>query len=119
MLADFYGRSFLEFFRDEPPPLVESDLVPDYRLHRGAPEPVESRDLLDIQAWAEEVRLNAIDLYDILGDRPPSVPDRVRSSLAESPEVAAVGRERQLAFGIRIRLPLIESVETKSPKRFG
>ena len=106
ILAETYGRSFLELFRPEPPPLQESDLVPDFRLHRGVPEPRESRDLLDIQAWAEEIRLNAIDLYDVLGDPVPFPPAALRASLAESPEVAAVRARGAVDFPVEAQIGL-------------
>jgi transcriptional regulator with XRE-family HTH domain len=36
LLADLYKRSFLEFFRSEPPSLPEPELIPDFRLFRAA-----------------------------------------------------------------------------------
>jgi len=88
-LAAFYERPVLEFLLDEPPPLKEPTLVPDLRMHRGAPDPRERRELLDIQAWAEEQRLNALDLYETLGDAPPSVPSELTASQRDDEEAAA------------------------------
>ena len=36
ILAVFYGRSFLELFRQELPDLPDPELVPDFRLYRLA-----------------------------------------------------------------------------------
>ena len=65
ILAHEYDRPFLEFFSSKIPDIGVSKLVPDFRLHRDAPAPEESRSLLEIQSWAETQRLNLIDLFDI------------------------------------------------------
>ena len=60
-LADLYERSFLEFFRAEPPPLAEPELVPDYRMQKGIEtDASDVRELKMIQGWAEEKRTNAL-----------------------------------------------------------
>src|SRR5215211_7313100 len=74
LLAGAYGRPFLEFFLDEPPQIPEPELVPDLRMHRDAASS-ERGELLSIQTWAEEQRLNALDLYDTLGESPPDIPE--------------------------------------------
>lgn len=99
MLAALYERSFIEFFLDDIPRLTESKLVPDYRLHRGAPEPgSDDRDLLDIQEWAEEVRLNAIDLFAVMGEPPPRLSVELTASLEENVETAAARVRAALGF---------------------
>src|SRR4051794_9777499 len=57
ILADFYGRPFVEFFWDQPPHLRELSEMPDFRLYRDAANPKESRELAEVQHWAEEQRL--------------------------------------------------------------
>lgn len=118
MLADVYGRSFLEFFLAEPPPLATSDLVPDFRLHRGAPEPHEDRDLLDIQSWAEETRLNALDLYEVLGEAAPVVPAHLKARLQESPEVAAIRAREAIGYKDDQQIGLMSKARTSAPATF-
>src|SRR3954471_15430346 len=74
-LADYYERPFLEFFRNSPPPVKEPDLVPDLRRPRDAKRlnAEQARDLKSIQSWAEAQRENAIDLYNEIGEDPPSL----------------------------------------------
>ena len=117
-LAEFYDRSFLEFFREEPPEITESDLLPDYRLHRGVPEPTESRDLLDIQSWAETARLNLIDLFDILGEQIPKVPVDLRAKLSENPEVAAARTREAIGFRHQEQIGLKKPLRDLLPKVF-
>jgi Zn-dependent peptidase ImmA (M78 family)/DNA-binding XRE family transcriptional regulator len=117
-LANFYARSFLEFFRDEPPELTGSSLVPDYRLHRGAPEPAESRDLLDIQSWAETARLNLIDLHEIMGEQVPTLPSGVRAKLSENPEAAAARAREAVGFRHQEQIGLAKSARDLLPKIF-
>jgi Zn-dependent peptidase ImmA (M78 family)/transcriptional regulator with XRE-family HTH domain len=117
-LAAFYERPFLEFLLDEPPALKESTLVPDLRMHRGASDPRETRELLDIQAWAEEQRLNALDLYETLGDAPPSVPAELRASPREDAEAAAIRVRAALDFPVGIQLGLRAAERDTFPKLF-
>jgi len=117
-LAAFYERPFLEFLLDEPPPLKEPTLVPDLRMHRGAPDPRERRELLDIQAWAEEQRLNALDLYETLGDAPPSVPSELTASQRDDEEAAATRVRAALDFSVSIQLGLKGSERDGFPKLF-
>lgn len=118
ILADVYGRSFLELFRPEPPPLQESDLVPDFRLHRGAPEPREGRDLLDIQAWAEEIRFNALDLYDAIAEPPPLLPAAMRAKLADSPEVASLRAREAIEYDFAAQIGLNSRDRPNAPAAF-
>lgn len=100
-LADLYERSFLEFFRDAPPDLVESELVPDYRIQRGVKsDPTEIRELKAIQDWAEEKRTNAIDLFEELGEEPPAIPDELFAQVDRGVELAAENARRVLGFDI-------------------
>src|ERR1035437_2804196 len=88
-LADLYDRSFLEFFRSEPPPIKEPDLVPAFRMHRGADKPNETHELKIIQGWAEAQRQNALDLYAELGDQPPIVPSELFVDAETAVDIAA------------------------------
>lgn len=110
-LADFYDRQFLEFFRKSPPPVKEPELVTDFRMHRDAPNPKETRELKIIQAWAEAQRANALDLFVEIGETPPSIPEEFFSSTSEDPEEAAEHARRALRF------PMSEQTGLPSSKR--
>ena len=100
-LAELYDRSFLEFFRASPPTLAEPELVPDYRMQKGVEtDASDIRELKAIQAWAEEKRTNALDLFEDLGELPPNVPDEFFVSLPSSHERAAENARRFLKFEI-------------------
>lgn len=99
MLADLYERNFLEFFLPAPPRLRESDLVPDFRLHRDAKKANE-RELWHIQRWAEAKRLNALDLYEMLGDEPPAFPQSLSAKLQSNPELFAEEARKAADFSI-------------------
>ncbi|KAF0226391.1 MAG: hypothetical protein FD175_3047 [Beijerinckiaceae bacterium] len=88
-LADHYERPFLEFFAPIAPDVKTSEAVPDFRLARPIDIGADDRGLSSIQAWAEMQRLNAIDLYDMLGDAVSSTPRTLATTETESPEVAA------------------------------
>jgi Zn-dependent peptidase ImmA (M78 family) len=85
-------------------------------LHRDAPpRPEENRELLHLQAWAEEQRLNALDLYELLGEQPPTFPADLQASLSDdSAEVAAAVRQR-LAFPIEEQINLQAKEKRKLP----
>jgi Zn-dependent peptidase ImmA (M78 family)/transcriptional regulator with XRE-family HTH domain len=117
-LAAFYERPFLEFLRDEPPALAEPSLVPDLRMHRGAPDPRETRDLIDIQTWAEEQRLNALDLYETLGESPPTFPPELTASRADDEAATAARIRATLDLPVEIQLGLKASERDSFPKLF-
>lgn len=116
MLAELYERNFLEFFLDEPPDLHEHELVPDYRLHRDARDPREEKEIWQIPRWAETQRLNAIDLFDMLGDDPPAIPDSLQATLESNPERVAGAVRKEAHFGIRQQLELTWSDRRLLPK---
>lgn len=105
MLADLYDRSFLEFFLSAPPELRESDLVPDYRLHRDVEQP-DDRELWHIQRWAEAKRLNALDLYEMIGETPPAFPDKLAATVESNPERLAEEVRKEARFTVRQQLDL-------------
>lgn len=116
MLADFYERGFLEFFLDEPPDLHDPVLVPDYRMHRDVGKPGDDKEVWHIQRWAETQRLNAIDLFDLLGEEPPSMPESLQATLETNPERAAIDVRREGGFNIRKQLDLTWSDKRLLPK---
>jgi Zn-dependent peptidase ImmA (M78 family)/DNA-binding XRE family transcriptional regulator len=115
LLAEFYGRHFNEFFYDEPPAIKASALVPDFRMHRGVPEPREHREILEIQHWAEAQRLNAIGLYEDLDEPIPQFPSDLQARLGDDVEVAAAGARKVLGFSIEQQKRLKAAEQTKLP----
>lgn len=105
-MADIYGRPFLEFFAKEIPDVPQTNLVPDFRMHRDNPIDHENRILREVQAWGESQRLNALDLFDINGDTPPRVPDELKASINDSPESIAESSRRILQFSIQEQINL-------------
>lgn len=99
-LAAFYDRAFLEFFYDEPPTIVESGLVPDFRVAHDAPDPHENREILAVQHWAEAQRLNALDLYESLGDAVPSFPIGLHGTIDDDVERVAIATREAFGFSI-------------------
>lgn len=97
-LANFYGRAFMEFFYDEAPEIVEPTLIPDYRLHRGAVDPSQNREILEIQRWAEMQRINALELYADVGETPFRFPDDLVATLNDDVEAVAVSARVALDF---------------------
>lgn len=105
-LANFYDRPFLDFFLSRRPNVAESDLVPDFRLHRDHADPRGDRELKAIQAWAEDIRLNALDLFSINGEHPPSLPHGFHATLETNPELAAVDARKHGPFSVDDQIAL-------------
>lgn len=116
LLAEVYKRPFLEFFSKNIPEIVESELVPDFRLHRDVPSPEESNELLEIQSWAETQRLNAIDLFEILGEQPPRFPEELYATIASPPSDAAKLSRDVSDFPISEQIGLKSSERDNLPK---
>jgi Zn-dependent peptidase ImmA (M78 family)/transcriptional regulator with XRE-family HTH domain len=110
-LATAYDVPFMELLSKEKPKIKALDLVPDFRLHSGAESPAELYELLLIQSEAEETRLNALDLYDILGIKPPVLDDAFYRGLDESTEAAAASARQVLG------LPMHEQYSRKANDR--
>lgn len=106
LLAALYERPFLEFFLSRIPKVAERKLAPDFRLHRGAPDPGDDRELAAIQDWATDTRNDAIDLFGILGETPPTVSVDVSATLDTSPEWTASEVRRLSSFPIEAQLRL-------------
>lgn len=101
ILAEFYGRHFLEFFLPTPPEIPSPAQIPDFRMHAGAPPPVSNWDLRHIQQWIETQRINALDLFEELRESPPEIPASIFASISSNPETAAAHARRALEFSIQ------------------
>lgn len=117
LLAQEYQRPFLEFFAKEIPNMSELELVPDFRLYAGAPNQQENRALLDVQEWAETQRLNAIDLFEILGDAPPKFPASLYANLKSSPSDIAARAREVAKFPFSEQLGLNSAERDRLPKK--
>jgi len=116
MLAELYDRPFLEFFRDELPVLAPLAPVPDFRLYHDASELKENRELTKVRMWAEEQRLNTLDLYEILGEDVPQVPAWLASSSAVDPERAAAEIRKSLNVPIEAQVGIPASERASFPR---
>jgi Zn-dependent peptidase ImmA (M78 family) len=105
-LADFYERPFVEFFLSDPPDLPPLAEVPDFRLYKDPNHSADERELGLIQAWAEEQRLNALDLLSMIGEPPPSFPDELRFTTHDRADHAAAKARARLAFPIEEQMAL-------------
>jgi transcriptional regulator with XRE-family HTH domain len=106
-LAGVYDLPFMEFLSKETPKVKKLELVPDFRMHREKPEPTEQYELLLIQSEAEEVRLNAVDLFEMVGTQPPVLPDTFYAETKQKPHDVAA-RVREI-----IGLPISEQLSRK------
>lgn len=116
LLAAYYERPFLEFFLEKLPQLRPVHLVPDFRLHRDAPDPKGDREIQAVQDWAEETRLNALDLFETVGDEVPKVPNEIKATLANNPEVIANEARRLCEFSIEDQIALKSADRGQVPK---
>jgi Zn-dependent peptidase ImmA (M78 family)/DNA-binding XRE family transcriptional regulator len=106
-LAEVYDLPFLEFLSKERPKVKSLELVPDFRMEREKEGPTEQYDLILIQSEAEEVRLNAIDLFEMAGSQPPMLAETFYADTGKKAEaVAASVREA-------IGLPISEQFSRK------
>jgi len=110
-LAEVYDRPFLEFLAREKPQWKPLELVPDFRMHRAEEAPVERYELLLIQSEAEEIRLNAIDLFEMLGTDIPTLPADLFAQVEDETEQVAA-RVRKL-----INLSTSQQIGLKSQVR--
>jgi transcriptional regulator with XRE-family HTH domain len=110
-LAEVYDRPFLEFFAKENPAPGTDPSKPAFRMHRDAESPKERHELILIQSEAEEIRLNALDLFELLGEEPPPVPNTLFAKLSDEAGMVAA-RARDI-----IELPIAEQLGLKSAQR--
>jgi Zn-dependent peptidase ImmA (M78 family) len=106
-LASVYDVPFMELLSKDQPKIKDLELVPDFRMHSGAEAPTELHELLMIQGEAEETRLNALDLYDMLGLEPPVLSDGFFSAVDKDTEAAAATARGML------KLPIGEQLSRK------
>ena len=111
-LAELYERPFLEFFAPSIPDLPTLQLVPDYRLRTLAPSTSEAVALEGVQEWAETQRLNAFDLYELVGEKPFSLAPELFATLDDKPDYAAERARKLLDF------PIQEQLSLRSDKRY-
>lgn len=116
LLADLYERAFLEFFLPAPPQIAESKLVPDFRLHREAADPRGDRELQAIQSWAEEKRLNALDLFEAIREPVPELPAEIFAHIGSNPEVVARLARERAAFTVESQFALTPQTRATMPK---
>lgn len=115
ILAKHYDRPFLEFFAKEIPEVQDLQLVPDYRFHTKPAGPVEARTLRQTQAWAEEQRLNVLDLFDMLGEQPGTFPKELYSKTSDDVEDVARRVREHLDFSAKDQTSLSNSLKYKLP----
>lgn len=116
LLADLYERGFLEFFLARPPEIAESKLVPDFRLHRDVADPRSDRELQAIQSWAEEKRLNALDLFETIREPVPELPADLFADIGSNPETVAMLARERAEFSIEEQLGLTPQTRATMPK---
>jgi len=101
-LAALYDRPFLEFFSKTIPNVPETELVPDFRFQRGV-NSAENIALREIQTWAEEQRLNALDLLQLIGEEAPTFPTEFYSGVHDDVEEVAKKVRAGLNFDIGVQ----------------
>ncbi|HLL27055.1 MAG TPA: XRE family transcriptional regulator [Xanthobacteraceae bacterium] len=114
-LAELFDRSILEFFRETKPVIPEPAKVPDFRMHKGAPDPLEEREIKIIQMWLESRRANAIELAKELDVDIPTIPEQIFSSLRENPEVAALRARELVDFKVTDQTGLSSNEQYRLP----
>lgn len=114
-LAEIYERSFLEFFLSAPPQIKESQLVPDFRAHRGIDIDVHDRGLVDLQEWAEAQRENAIDLFRETGEPVPQFPSALSFHTSDNEELASERAREAIGFSIADQLGMKAADKPKLP----
>lgn len=85
-LAEVYRVPFLEFFSSTLPTLPIPVLIPDFRQYRDAEAAEEALEITEVQGWAEEQRLNAIDLFEIIGEQVPKLPPDLKAKIGDKAE---------------------------------
>eukprot|EP01037_Dinobryon_pediforme_P018737 gene18737-19041_t len=117
LLADEYDRPFLEFFSREIPDVPKPKLVPDFRLYHDAVRPGQNESLIEIQSWAETQRLNAIDLFEILGEALPAFPSGLFATINDKPDFIASRARDFLRFTMAEQMNLASAERDKLPKK--
>ena len=115
ILADFYDRHFLEFFLPERPDIPSPELVADYRMHAGVSPPTDNRELQAIQQWAETQRINALDLFEEIGEKPAVIPTTLFATVENDPEIAAAAARDAVSFPVQEQIKLTNSQADSLP----
>lgn len=108
-LANYYNRSFLEFFRSRPPELKQSKQIFDFRMNRGAPDPHDLPGLKSIQQWAEAKREDALDLLSELGEKPKRIPEGFFATIQDSSEDVANRARELMSFSFEEQISVVYS----------
>jgi len=114
-LAAFYDRAFLELLLPEPPSLPEPVSLPDFRMHRQVLPPSEDWEFQEIQRWVETQRVNALDLYEEIGESPPEFPASVFATLNDAPGPVADRARRVLDFPVERQIAINTAEAHKLP----
>ncbi len=115
-LAKYFKRPFLEFFATEIPEISGTQLVPDFRFHPTPIFPDEERELKEVQAWAEEQRLNVLDLMEMLGETPGQFPEELHATTSENVEQIAQQVRAFVDFPIEEQIQVPNSKKSQIPK---
>jgi len=99
-LSKIYKRPISVFYLPEPPKLFAS--LRDYRRLPNQPPPILSPQLLYEIRRANERRDIALELYELLGEKPPMI--KAKINLTDNPEVLSSMIRKLLAIDIEIQL---------------
>lgn len=114
-LAAFYDRAFVELLLPEPPVLPEPVSLPDYRTHRQVLPPAEDWEFQEIQRWVETQRINALDLYDEIGETPPEFPESLFATMDDAPSALADRAREILDFPVEQQVVMTAEQARKLP----
>ncbi len=114
-LVAFYDRHFVELMLPEPPVLPEPTSLPDYRTHRQTLPPAEDWEFQEIQRWVETQRINALDLYEEIGETPPEFPASLFATLDDAPDVVANRAREILDFPVERQVVMTAEQARKLP----
>ena len=74
--------------------------IPDFRLNGDDQSAEAKRELLALQHWAEAQRINALSLFEALGEEPASFPNDLLASLSADVNSVASALRKHLKFSI-------------------
>ncbi len=117
-LAELYELPFLHFFSKDLPKVYVPNLVPDFRFHKVPPSKDEMLALSEVQQWAEEQRVNALDLLEIIGDEVIRFPENLYADLSDDFEAAASKAREAISFPIEKQLSLNSKQKDDLPNIF-
>jgi len=115
-LAKLYDRPFLEFFAKDLPDVPSVELAPDYRFYSDPPAKEEIIALMEVQRWAEEQRLNALDLFELIGEEPPSFPKHLHADLKSNIDEIAAEARKEINFPVDAQVSMKSNEKADLPK---